>query len=126
MKPIATMKGLFALSLLPLLTAASPIRHATSEPKLIPNSYIVIFKDHVSSDAATVHHSWVQDLHAQTQQAANLELRKRSQFPIVDSFFKGLKHTYDISGLLGYSGHFDDAVIEQIRKNPDVSLQYLR
>ena len=36
--------------------------------------------------------------------------------------FEGMKHTYDIAGkVLGYSGHFDDEVMEQVRRHPDVS-----
>lgn len=51
-----------------------------------------------------------------------MELRKRSQFPIADDLFSGLKHTYDIAGsLLGYSGHFDNEIIEQVRMNPNVA-----
>ncbi|KAJ8612059.1 hypothetical protein MRB53_037610 [Persea americana] len=119
-----------SLSLLPLLTAASPlirtgtIHHdvapilSSSTGKDIPDQYIVLFKDHVSHDTALLHHSWVQDVHV----SHSNELRKRSQFPIMKDYFSGLKHTYHIpGGLLGYSGHFDEDVIEQIRRHPDVS-----
>lgn len=99
---------------------AAPLLTSTTA-KLIPNSYIIKFKDHVRHDAAAAHHSWVQDLHLSSQ-SGKLELRKRSQFPFVDEVFEGLKHTYNIAGsFLGYSGHFDDSVIEQLRRHPDVS-----
>ena len=114
------MKGFLALSVLPLLASASPIRHLPNA-KVIPDSYIVFFKDHVSSDSAAAHQSWVQELHLQSQQEDNLEQRKRSQIPFADSIFEGLKHAYSIPGFLGYSGHFDGSVIEQIRQHPDVS-----
>lgn len=98
---------------------AAPILSSTNA-KHIPNSYIIKFKDHVRHDAAAAHHSWVQDLHLSSQ-SARLELRKRSQFPFVDEVFEGLRHTYNIAGsFLGYSGHFDDSVIEQLRRHPDV------
>ena len=126
------MKGLVA-ALLPLLAAASPVFtdtsiHHDAAPLLssttaeeIPNSYVVVFKDHVTHSSACNHHSWVQDLHTKTEES-RIELRKRSQIPLVDDIFGGLKHTYNIAGgLLGYSGHFDDAVIEEIRRHPDVS-----
>lgn len=122
------MKGLLSLSLLPLVVVASPVVvdsiHKDSAPVLsssnsqdVPDSYIVVFKKHVSSASASEHHSWVQDLH----QATEMKRRKRSQIPIQDQFFNGLKHTYDFAGgLLGYSGHFDEEVIEQVRRHPDV------
>ena len=99
---------------------AAPILTSTTA-KHIPNAYIVKFKDHVRHEAAAAHHAWIQDLHLTTQ-SAKYELRKRSEFPFVDEVFEGLKHTYNIAGsFLGYSGHFDDAVIEQLRRHPDVS-----
>jgi cerevisin len=126
------MKVVFLSVLLPLV-AASPISAGTihndaapllssSNAKEVPNSYIVVFKKHVTDEAANVHHNWVQDLHY-TSQNTKTELRKRGQFPIQDTVYEGLRHTYNIAGnLLGYSGHFDDDVIEQVRRHPDVSL----
>jgi hypothetical protein len=116
---------------LALGAAASPVFNIGSIPeapliqsvnaKHIPNSYIVKFKDHVKHHHAAAHHAWVNDLHVQTE-SRKLELRKRSQIPSVDDVFEGLKHTYNIAGsFLGYSGHFDDAVLEQLRRHPDVS-----
>ena len=125
------MKGLFlAVAALPLL-AASPVSVGTihngaapllssSNAKEIPNSYVIVFKKHVTHEAASQHHGWVQDLHY-TSQNTKTELRKRDQFPFQDTVFEGLRHTYNIAGnLLGYSGHFDDDVIEQVRRHPDV------
>ena len=92
--------------------------------KHIPNSYIVVFNKHVTLDVAFAHHTWVRDLHASSQ--AKAELRKRSQFPFQDMVFDGLKHTYNVAGgLMGYSGHFDDEVIEELRRHPDVSIPEL-
>ena len=99
---------------------AAPILSSTNA-KEIPDSYIVKFKEHVDQNLAAAHHGWVQDLHTSTQYRKT-ELRKRSQTPMVDDIFSGLKHTYNIAGgLLGYSGHFDEDVIEEIRRHPDVS-----
>lgn len=88
----------------------------------IPDSYIVVFKDHVKENAATEHHGWVQELHTTS-------LKKRSQIPLLKSGSEwlndaadGLKHTYNISGqLLGYSGTFDEGVVDEIRRHPDVA-----
>ena len=127
------MRTSVALSLLPFLAAASPvfnvgtIRHEAApvltsvHSKEIPDSYIVVFKDHVTDTGASVHHNWVQDIHADVENEKN-ELRKRSEIPFITNTFAGLKHTYNIAGgFLGYSGHFDESVIDQIRRHPDVS-----
>lgn len=124
------MKGILALSLLPLLASASPVLvdtiHNEAAPILsstlaqeIPDSYIVVFKKDVSHASACAHHDWVQEQHVQIE-TAKMDLAKRSQFPL--TAFGGLKHTFNFAGsLLGYSGHFDETVIEQVRRHPDVS-----
>ncbi|KAI9715089.1 MAG: hypothetical protein M1812_006207 [Candelaria pacifica] len=126
------MRGIIGLSLLPLLAAASPVNVGTIHKDAAPlrssvnsvevlDSYIVVFKKDVSHVSAAAHHDWVQDLHLSTE-STKTELRKRSQFPITTDVFHGLKHTYNIAGsLLGYSGHFDEDVIEQVRRHPDVA-----
>ncbi|KAL8921795.1 MAG: hypothetical protein Q9208_005552 [Pyrenodesmia sp. 3 TL-2023] len=125
------MKGLFAaLTALPLLASSSPVLngrtiHNEAAPVLsstqaqeIPDSYIVVFKKDVSHNAAVAHHSWVQDQHVEVAKTKR-DLSKRSQIPLTT--FGGLKHTYNIpGGILGYSGHFDEDVIEQVRRHPDV------
>lgn len=123
------MMGLIGF-LLPLLASASPVIVnsinsgdapiiSSANAKEIPDSYIIKFKDHVTARHAADHHNWVQGVHQQRK----TDLKKRSQTPMVDDIFSGIKHTYNIAGsMLGYSGHFDEHVIEQIRKHPDVSL----
>lgn len=125
------MKSFFGLTL-PLLAAASPVIvdsiHneaapviSSSNAKEIPDSYMIKFKSHVTSNLAAKHHDWVSDMHLTTQKAKT-DLKKRSQTPMVDDIFRGLTHTYNIAGsLMGYSGHFDEDIIEQIRRHPDVS-----
>lgn len=124
------MKVALVLPLLPLLASASPVIidtiHNEAAPVLsstqateIPDSYIVVFKKDVTHASATSHHDWVQDQHIEIE-TAKRDLSKRSQFPI--TAFGGLRHTYNIAGgLLGYSGHFDEDVIERVRRHPDVS-----
>lgn len=101
------MKGLGALSLLPLLAIASPrfgvdTIHSgaapllsSSESQTIPNSYIIVFKKEVSHSAVSAHHSWVQDQHVEIENSKR-DLHKRSQIPF--SAFNGLKHTFSIAG----------------------------
>jgi len=130
--PDTAIMKYFASGLLPMLAAASPIVldsiHNEAAPilstetaKTIPNSYMIVFKDHVSHEDASAHHEWVQQIHTKTEDY-RAELRKRSQIPLVDDVFEGLKHTFHIPGTLsGYSGHFDDEVVEQVRQHPDVA-----
>lgn len=125
----AIMRGVLGLSLLPLLAAASPLReqsiHKDAAPVIsslnaqeIPDNYIVVFKKHVTHNLAVEHHGWVQKTHQRSQQVMT-DLKKKRSF--ADSY-AGLKHTYNIAGsVLGYSGHFDEDVIEQVRRHPDVS-----
>ncbi|RDW62340.1 serine protease [Coleophoma cylindrospora] len=108
-----------ALSTETIHEGSAPIISATNAEH-VPDSYIIVFKKHVNQAAAAHHHSWVQDIHAEGE-VKRTELRKRGQFPITSDIFEGLKHTYNIgSDFLGYSGHFDDEVIEQVRRHPDV------
>ncbi|POS82862.1 hypothetical protein EPUL_005429 [Erysiphe pulchra] len=121
------MRSFTALMLLPLLATAAPsFKSDTVAPLLttesvaeIPNSYIVVFKKHVTESSADDHHNWLDQIHTQAE-ARRTELRKRAQIPIND-FFQGLKHKYNIAGkFMGYSGHFDEGVIDEVRKHPDV------
>ncbi|KAI1261692.1 peptidase S8/S53 domain-containing protein [Xylariaceae sp. FL1019] len=100
---------------------AAPLLSSTSAEE-IPNSYIIKFKDHVTDSSASDHHSWIQKLHGDREDE-RMELKKRGQFPLDGSVdvFTGLKHTLKIgTEFLGYTGHFDDAVIEEVRRHPDV------
>lgn len=118
------------LSVLPALAAASPTFsvetiHNDAAPVLssthakeVPNSYMVVFKKHVKDTHAKEHHDWVQSVHSKSQE--RMELKKRSDFPVSSAIFDGLKHTYNMAGMMGYSGHFDDETIEAIRRHPDV------
>lgn len=126
------MRGFLGLAALPALAAGSPLFIDTihkdaapivssSNSKHIPNSYIVVFKDHVTKAGAEAHHLWVQGVH-DDRTNERMELRKRSMSSDQESIFAGLKHTYHIPGkFLGYSGHFDEDVIEKVRSHPDVS-----
>jgi cerevisin len=124
------MRGAIVASLAAVVSATSysiETIHGEAAPILssvdaetIPDSYIIKFKDHVDDSAATVHHSWIQDMHSNGEQE-RLELRKRGD---VAEAFAGLKHTFNIGeGFKGYAGHFHESIIEQLRTHPDVSCQ---
>lgn len=121
---VATALAAPSFSIETIHDGAAPILSSSSAEE-IPNSYIIKFKDHVTEASALDHHSWVQKIHGDRENE-RMELRKRGQIPLIDDVvdvFSGLKHTLKIgSDFLGYAGHFDDAVIEEVRKHPDVSL----
>jgi len=116
---------------LPVLAVASPLRPgsinhedapiiSSVDAKVIPDHYVVVFKDHVKAQDADDHHSWLQNVHTEAH-TGRLELRKRSGEPEDIRTFAGLKHTYSIGGMLGYAGHFDEDTIDQVRKHKDVA-----
>ncbi|KAK4250990.1 serine protease [Corynascus novoguineensis] len=125
------MRGFVALSLAACVSAAPSLwtetingEHApilsSSNAEVVPNSYIIKFKKHVDDSSASAHHAWIQDIHT-SRENTRQDLKKRGQVPLVDDVFHGLKHTYKIGqDFLGYSGHFDDETIEQVRRHPDV------
>lgn len=100
--------------------SAPILSHVDAE--VVPDSYIIKFKDHVNEAAANDHHSWIQSIHKDGEEE-RLELRKRSLGSSPVEAFAGLKHTYNIAnGFKGYSGHFHESVIEKVRNHGDVSL----
>lgn len=126
------MRGLIALAIAATAAAAPTVSTSTihgdaapilssSNAEVVPNSYIIKFKKHVTESSASSHHSWIQKIHA-SKEDERMDLRKRGQLPLVDDVFHGLKHTYKVGEhFMGYSGHFDDSVIEEVRRHPDVS-----
>jgi hypothetical protein len=86
------------------------------------NTYIVIFQDHVSPKSRDTHHRWLEAT-ISTYNVRENNRQSAGQVPLGFNNLQasGLKHTYDInSQLFGYSGYFDDGIIEEIRRNPDV------
>ncbi|KAK2594067.1 proteinase B [Conoideocrella luteorostrata] len=122
------MKTVLALSVAAVAQAAFSTEtiHRESAPVLssvhanvVPDSYIIKFKDHVDSTKANKHHAWVEDIHNDGEED-RFELRKRGLGSSIVDAFTGMKHTYNIDGFKGYSGHFAESVIEKVRNHPDV------
>ncbi|KAG6007383.1 Subtilisin-like proteinase Spm1 [Claviceps maximensis] len=122
------MRTFFALSAVAVVQATFSIEtiHQGSAPVLssvhadvVPDSYIIKFKDHVDESKADQHHAWVKGIH-EGDEEDRFELRKRSLGSSVVDAFSGTKHTYNFDGFKGYSGHFHESVIEKVRNHPDV------
>ncbi|EFY89530.1 proteinase B [Metarhizium acridum] len=124
-----TLVAAVALSVVGVAQAGFSIEtiHKESAPilssvdaEVVPDSYIIKFKDHVNEAAANDHRSWIQSIHKDGEEE-RLELRKRSLGSSPVEAFAGLKHTYNIAnGFKGYSGHFHESVIEKVRNHRDV------
>ncbi|KAG5983740.1 Subtilisin-like proteinase Spm1 [Claviceps digitariae] len=122
------MRTVFALSVVAVAQATfnTETIHQGSAPVLssvhadvVPDSYIIKFKDHVDEAKADQHHAWVKDIHEGGEEE-RFELRKRSLGSSIVDAFSGTKHTYNLDGFKGYSGHFHESVIEKVRNHPDV------
>lgn len=99
---------------------------ATSEhahKNLIPDSYIIVFKDDVEDALISQHFVWLQETH----DLAVSTLKKRdNQHPffassgdaLAEDFSHGLKHVFNVAGgLKGYSGKFLPETIDAIRQD---------
>ncbi|KDR75523.1 hypothetical protein GALMADRAFT_140166 [Galerina marginata CBS 339.88] len=87
------------LTLAPLVSVDHP--HGS-----INNSYIVMLKDGLPSVVMQNHMNFLQAAHGAD--------------PLVGDDFAGVQQVYD-GHINGYAGHFTEAVVEQIRKMPEVS-----
>ncbi|KAG9285334.1 hypothetical protein G9A89_010809 [Geosiphon pyriformis] len=88
---------------------------SSTEAKVIPNRYIVVFKNDLEKEKIQFHHTFVG--HCVTEEKKTLA--KRS-----DGFMKklisGIEHTYDFTNFKGYAGRFTDDVLQKIRESDEV------
>lgn len=93
--------------LLPLLSAvnAAEILSASNSENVIPGSYIVVMKDGVSRKVFDTHRARISSIHNGRRDAV-------------------LGNTFNVDGLKGYSGTFDEATIREIASDPAVCLPF--
>lgn len=89
----------------------APLYHSP-EAEAISDSYIVVLKDHVDANQVQSHCHWVRSLHKREALADFLDADMAA----------GIRYTYDIPGLKGYSGKFSQDVLHRIRSSPEVLL----
>jgi len=80
---------------------------SSSNADVVPDSYIVVFKDGVR---ANDHSAWASSLHKRDLTANGMW----------DNIASGVKHVYDMGSFQGLAGRFRPDVLDEIRKNPDV------
>ncbi|EFW20362.1 hypothetical protein D8B26_003245 [Coccidioides posadasii str. Silveira] len=102
MRAIISVALFLSLSLLSAVNAAE-ILSAGDTDDVIPDSYIVVMRDGLSTDAFNSH----------TTQISGFRNEDRN-------VKASLKKTFDLNGLKGYSGTFDEATIRQIANDPAV------
>ncbi|KAI8250275.1 Alkaline proteinase [Colletotrichum sp. SAR11_239] len=92
-------------ALLPVVLAA-PAAIKRDEPKFAPGKYIITLKEDAAANVDS-HLTWVADVHRRS-------LGKRDTV--------GVENKFNISNWNAYSGEFDEATIEEIKKSPEVAL----
>jgi cerevisin len=86
--------------------------YTNTETDSIPESYIVVLKNHVDEAGARAHCGWVNSFHNDDPLAASL---------LDPTVAAGIKHTFNLPTVSGYTGKFSDRTVERIRSSPDVS-----
>lgn len=86
--------------------------YTSTESEIVPESYIVVLKDHVKEQKIMEHCGWVASLHDDDPLASSL---------LDPTVAAGIKHTFNLPTVSGYTGRFSDRTLERIRQSPDVS-----
>ncbi|CAG8452817.1 1379_t:CDS:2 [Acaulospora colombiana] len=87
---------------------------SSANSQVIPDSYIIVFKEQVERKHIENHHHRIRSL-------VNEENNKLAKRGFLDKLISGIKHTYNFKSLKGYSGRFTDDVLERIRSSEEVA-----
>lgn len=87
---------------------------SSADSQVIPDSYIVVFKEQVEKKHIDHHHHRIRSL----VEEENNQLAKRG---FLDKLISGIKYTYNFKTLKGYAGRFTDDVLEKIRRSDEVA-----
>jgi len=102
-------KSLIVAALAVLPAIGTPVPKGARAGDIIPDSYIVVLKDTITTQDLDEHKNWAASIH-------NEALAKRGEAPR-DAF----KYTYDLEKLKGYAGTFDKTTIDQIASRAEVA-----
>ncbi|PYH99078.1 subtilisin-like protein [Aspergillus ellipticus CBS 707.79] len=102
---------LFFAAFLPA-ALGTPVPRPRQTIDIIPGKYIVAFKPGVDEATIESHTEWTTLLHKRSLESRNIT---DTDLPV------GIERTYKINKFAGYAGSFDEATIEEIRKNRDVA-----
>ncbi|CAG8502999.1 5049_t:CDS:2 [Paraglomus occultum] len=90
----------------------APLISSTND-KIIPDQYIVVFNNNVTSEETIRHYENVNSLMFE-------EMRLFKQ-GLISELMSGIKHTYNMDGFRGYAGKFPEYVLNKIRQSDDVA-----
>lgn len=90
--------------------------YISPETETIANSYIVVLKDHLSVNDIKEHAGWINSISSNHKNQY-----KTSDWLNPHTTTAGIEHVYDTPNLKGYSGKFDDRILQAIRESDDVA-----
>ena len=116
-KSVIILAGLF-LSAVVAVPSLPKRERATLAPlftppnaEVVPDQYIVVFKDQTPKEKISCHHNVVRDM------VKDERMEKRG---FMAKLISGIRYTYDIKDFKGYSGRFSDDVLNKIRESDEV------
>jgi cerevisin len=93
--------------------------HTSSNAKIIPNQWIVVFHQHADESAISQHHSFLQTTLLATRPPVAPHQQTLGR---LNDIFGRVQHSYNLTNLLkGYSGTFSEGLIDLLRKDPAVA-----
>ncbi|KAB8232312.1 subtilisin-like protein [Aspergillus alliaceus] len=98
-------------AVLPAVLGA-PVQEARRDVDKLPGKYIVAFKSGLEEAKIQEHTTWATNLHQRSLERRDVAAGDPPA---------GIERKYKINKFAGYAGSFDDATIEEIRKNEDVA-----
>jgi len=86
---------------------------SSADAEVIPDQYIVAFKNGLTADRISYHHDCVSDMMS--------EERKKVKRGFMAELISGIKHTYNSDVFKGYSGRFSEEILNKIRQSDEVA-----
>jgi len=90
---------------------------SSADAEVIPDQYIVVFKNDVTADRISYHHGCVGDMLS--------EERKKVKRGFMAELISGIEHTYNSDMFKGYSGRFSEYILNKIRQSDEVCINWL-
>lgn len=87
--------------------------------RIIPNRYIIVFKNKIANAAVTEHMTMVDSINAESIRLYDDSFFTPTQYNDIETRGIGIQHKFDIGDLMkGYVGYFTKETIDYISKSP--------